>query len=271
MTTQADPVTGELALTAQDYATLDRMDEEQILAELRGQVLDTYVYSFPQGGKTVTGLSWAGIKAIASKMGAVGIDLAQLLETDTGWTCVVRATGPDGSSRIGAAQQAKQMWVNKDNKFVDDPHALPKAINKAQRNAIRALLPETLITALIEEHRNRGRVTPSQNQPQRPAITVTKPDAATAAPTQAKPTNGTTPTNAAAAVDAANARLVGLGRPAYYAGESKMYHATGAYKKMTGRASFPGGANADWQEVTDNLVEYAVTQLDSAASEKQPA
>ena len=142
-------------LTTTDFIALDRLDEEQIVAELQGAVLDEYVYSFKSGGKTVTGLSWAGVKAIAAKLGSIQIDLLQLVTTDEAYLCVVKATVPDGSSRIGAAEQCKVMSTKKGQQ--PDPFALPKVTSKAQRNAIRALLPETLITELVKMHAGQAK------------------------------------------------------------------------------------------------------------------
>jgi hypothetical protein len=143
-------------LTTADFQALDRLDEEQIVAELQGAVLDEYVYSFKSGGKTVTGLSWAGVKAIAARMGSIELDLLQLVNADASYLCVVKATAPDGSSRIGAAEQPKAMSTR--NGEQPDPFALPKVTSKAQRNAIRALLPETLITELVKMHAEQAKV-----------------------------------------------------------------------------------------------------------------
>lgn len=145
-------------LTTNDFQQLDRLDEEQILAEMQGAVLDQYVYSFKSGGRQVTGLSWAGVKAVAAKMGSVQVDLLQLTPGEGGWTCVVKATAPDGSSRIGAAEQPYEMDTKRGPQ--PDPFALPKCVSKAQRNAIRALLPESLITEVVKMHQ-------AQRQPAR--------------------------------------------------------------------------------------------------------
>ena len=140
-------------LTTTDFQQLDRLDEEQILAELQGAVLDQYVYSFKSGGRQVTGLSWAGVKHIASRMGGVQCDLLQLTDTGDAYLVVVKATAPDGASRIGAAEQPKVQKTRGGEQ--PDPFALPKAVSKAQRNAIRALLPESLIAEVIKMHQQQ--------------------------------------------------------------------------------------------------------------------
>jgi len=162
-------------LVTADFQQLDRLDEEQILAEMQGAVLDTYVYSFKSGGRQVTGLSWAGVKAVAAKMGSVQVDLLQLTPGEGGWTCVVKATAPDGSSRIGAAEQPYEMDTKRGPQ--PDPFALPKCVSKAQRNAIRALLPESLITEMVRMYQ-------AQQAPRRTQQPARK------APSKPQPANG---------------------------------------------------------------------------------
>jgi len=145
-----------------DFQALERLDEAQIVAELQGAVLDTYVYSFQSGGRVVTGLSWAGVKAVAAKIGAIQCDLLQLITADDAYICVVKATAPDQSSRIGAAEQAKTFQGK------PDPFALPKAISKAQRNAIRALLPESLIAEVVKMRAEQAKALPAQPRPTMP-------------------------------------------------------------------------------------------------------
>jgi len=135
-------------LTPTDFQQLERLDEAQIISELQGAVLQDYVYTV----KGKPALSWAGIKAVASKIGAIVIDLVNLTTTEENYLCVVKATAPDGSSRIGAAEQAR---VQDDGK--PDPFALPKVVSKAQRNAIRALLPETLIAEVVRLHSDQAK------------------------------------------------------------------------------------------------------------------
>ncbi|GAG36431.1 unnamed protein product, partial [marine sediment metagenome] len=53
------------------YSLMERKDEDQILAEIKGNVLEEFVYSFPQGNRQITGLSYAGVKQIALKMGNI--------------------------------------------------------------------------------------------------------------------------------------------------------------------------------------------------------
>lgn len=147
-------------LTTTDFQQLDRLDENQIIAELQGAVAQDMVYSFRSGGKQVTGLSWSGIKYLAARLGNIQVDLLQILDADESWCVLCKAMAGE-SSRIGAAEQPKTMKNGN-----PDPFALPKATSKAQRNAIRALLPEKLIVETIQAHAAiSAQAKPAQPQP----------------------------------------------------------------------------------------------------------
>ncbi len=137
-------------LTTTDFQALDKLDETQIIAELQGAVEQDMVYSFRADGKQVTGLSWSGIKHLAAKLGNVQVDLLEMIDTGETWVVAVKASIGD-SSRLGAYEQKKN-FVKRDGTVMADGFALPKATSKAQRNAIRALLPEKLIVETVKAH-----------------------------------------------------------------------------------------------------------------------
>lgn len=56
------------------------------------------------------------------------------------------------SSRIGVSSQPK-MFRTKQG-LIRDPFATQKALSKAQRNAIKQLLPQTMLKEWIQRHRN---------------------------------------------------------------------------------------------------------------------
>jgi len=137
-------------LTTADFMELERRDEEQILAEIQGQVIEEMVYSFPSGGRTVTGLSWVGIKEIARRYGKIDVDPVRLEDTGDAWIVVVKARDLErGTGILGVSTQPKSMKAR--GETVEDPFALQKATSKAQRNAIRSLIPETFLKAVITE------------------------------------------------------------------------------------------------------------------------
>lgn len=141
------------------YKLMDLADEKEIIASLSGAYLKGMVYTFDQGGRTVTGVSYTGIKEIAYQL-AVGTKREINIDPDT----VTREEDEDYyyvtmmahhhgvGTRIGTAVQAKKF--SNGNK---DPFAFVKAYSKAQRNALRAVLPELTIAAFIEQARGEGR------------------------------------------------------------------------------------------------------------------
>jgi len=131
------------------FREMDRRDEEQILAELEGKYLEEFVYQFHQGNRTVTGLSWAGIKEIAYRMGNINVDLERFEENETHFSIFVKATDSErGNTRLGVYSQPKTM-KRRDGSEEPDQFALQKALSKAQRNAMRALMPEQMLKVWI--------------------------------------------------------------------------------------------------------------------------
>lgn len=137
------------------FAIMERQDEDQIEAEIKGRFLEAFIYSFPQkGGGMVTGLSWAGVKEVARRMGHISIvDLAISVNED-GTTYRVLAKAKDLQTDVemyGVSEQSK-VQVFRNGETGTDQFALQKAVSKAQRNAIRSLIPEGLIKVMIEEY-----------------------------------------------------------------------------------------------------------------------
>jgi len=142
----------------EEFAIMERMDEEQILAELKGHYLEEFVYSFEHAGRRVIGLSWAGVKECAYRMG--GIDVVDCRVEDKGDYWLVMAKAVDrttGSGRYGISTQPKKMML-KDGSEQEDLFSLPKALSKAQRNAIRGLIPEGHIKIFLDHYLQEKRI-----------------------------------------------------------------------------------------------------------------
>ena len=149
----AEDTKNELVPVA-DYEVLDQVDDQAIVEMMTGQSIQDYVYSFKQGGKTVEGLTLAGINEAANRRGGIQVDDVQYEEREHSWLATAKATDTvTGSSRYGAYEQPKRMGNR------EDPHAFTKAIHKAQRNAVKQLLPVTVIKEVLNFylHRQAGR------------------------------------------------------------------------------------------------------------------
>ena len=153
-----------------EYEVLDQVDDRAIIEMMTGQAIEDYVYSFKQGGRTVEGLTLAGINEAANRRGGIQIDSVDYEEREHSWLAIAKATDTvTGSSRYGAYEQVKAMGNR------SDPHAFTKAIHKAQRNAIKQLIPVHVIKEVLNFYLNRQAVpaepqTESDSTPQQDKI-----------------------------------------------------------------------------------------------------
>jgi len=149
------------------FLLMDKEDEKQIIAEMRGEILKTYVYSYTDKGRKVTGLSKAGIDAAVKEAGAHGEAMRildkQVYRDEDCYEVIVTAgrfvVDKSGSGKeilldttLGAKRQMKKYPNGKIN-----PFAFEQAVVKAERNAKRKLLPEKLISELIKEYIKKGK------------------------------------------------------------------------------------------------------------------
>jgi hypothetical protein len=135
------------------FLDFDRRDEAQIEAELLGGVVAEYAYRFDQGAGAVTGLSLAGVMAVAQHMGGITCDEPPHWEIgEDEYYCEIAATDHGRGLKLwGNASQPKYLR-RRDGQQILDPHARAKALSKAQRNAVRKLIPETLATKMLEAY-----------------------------------------------------------------------------------------------------------------------
>lgn len=171
----------QVSVAPEMVAALTAADERQIQAELEGRALGSMVYSFKQGGSTVTGLSYKGIfeavrQVNTRKKGHIKIAAEPApkfeeitVDADTGRTddtgqpitearravrCTVYAIDEMyGSARFGTAIQMREQKLTKKDKagnplYKPDPFADAKALSKASRNALEGMLPLLLVEEL---------------------------------------------------------------------------------------------------------------------------
>jgi hypothetical protein len=171
---EAMPPEEALAVDVRDpsdvYRAMDRADEVMILEELMGRALDTMLYSFPQEGKTVTDLTVAGVNETVRMMNErggtqIGISpqppvVAEFTENGERFYRVM-VFGRDArfpESGRWAASIEPAMMTKKDGSKKWDKFALTKALNKAQRNALKAFIPEDFRQHIIALYLNKGSV-----------------------------------------------------------------------------------------------------------------
>jgi len=141
---------------------MEKRDEEQILAELQGVYLEKFVYSFKQGGQEIVGISWAGIKEIAYRIGEIETSIEKYEETDESYVFIVKATNKGVGSRLGVSNQPKNYANGKPDTF-----ALQKALSKAQRNAIRGVIPEATIEQYLKTFMQQSRHVDAKPEPRK--------------------------------------------------------------------------------------------------------
>jgi len=168
-------------LPEEAYTVLDRLDEKMIGSELAGLVeygAQELIYSFKIDGKDVTGLSWAGAKTLARWMAEkehpLDAEEKEVTQDEENWYADVKVVDKETGLGLWGTSKASKMKeihvVGEDRKWVKNPDGTWKviekpdgfartiALNKAQRNAILAHVPDKLIAEFIKKAIEEGRV-----------------------------------------------------------------------------------------------------------------
>ena len=159
----AEEKNNEMVPVTAEYEVVDQVDDQAIIELMTGQTIQDYVYSFKQGGRTVEGLTLAGINEAANRRGGIQIEAIDYEEREHSWIATAKAVDTiTGSSRYGAYEQPKMAGGRA------DPFAFTKAIHKAQRNAIKQLIPVPVIREVLNFYLNRK--TGAGNATQQPQL-----------------------------------------------------------------------------------------------------
>lgn len=148
------------ALPADVFRAMDRADEILILEELQGRALQTFVYSFESKGKRQTDLTVAGVNEsvrLMNERGGTQIGISEqppVVEyEERGGKDYVRVLvfarddRHKGSGRWGTAVEP----LNHSN-GAWDKFAFTKALNKAERNALKKQIPEDFRQSIIAQY-----------------------------------------------------------------------------------------------------------------------
>ena len=137
---------------------MDQLDAELIRQQLAGEPEEQapLVFAVQEGGKLYCELNWQGVKEavrVCAERGiarlAIGSVPPQLTETRDYCQFTVQAVdGISGQANWGVAREYK----------ADNPFALQIALTKAQRNALRALIPPAIRSELIRQAVEAGQV-----------------------------------------------------------------------------------------------------------------
>jgi len=139
-------------LPVEVFQTMERRDENQILAEMRGEFLEELVYDIEIQGRRVTNLSYAGVKEATRRRGNIEILEVRTEETDNEIRALVRVRDHENRIDVLGASAAEK----------SKPFAYTLAVNKAERNAFAKLIPAKWYAVLIDEWLQRHGQKPAQ-------------------------------------------------------------------------------------------------------------
>ncbi len=155
------------------FQAMDKLDDEAILAELEGRVVDTWVYHFPQEGKEIWGVSKVGIDQACREMAKQG---EAIREEDVLWS--IDPTDKEyvlfkaSASRIAVTKDGKEIpldramgtkrqsvnTVRRDGKTAPNPFWFEQGSIKALRNARARLVSEETRSKIIALAKEKGKV-----------------------------------------------------------------------------------------------------------------
>lgn len=164
------------------FRVLDAHDERMILQEAQRRLLKASLYDFPQGGQRVVDLSYQGVNELVRLMNATGrckiaVDpsslTVQTVVEDAGngpepflVATVYAADAVTGYGQFGTSTEPQRLRLKKstaearrrrgekipDDDTLFDVFARAKAVNKAQRNALKVFVPEEIRQTLIAQY-----------------------------------------------------------------------------------------------------------------------
>lgn len=145
------------------YTELDRQDEEIVVRQIAGEMVETMAYEFQMDGKPQRGLSIVGVSEATrayTEQRNVQVDVSMPVfrkttdgEGEPVYECDVKAValrnGVQINANLGTAEQ-RIFPKKKNGEVYFDPMARRKALSKAQRNAKLRLLPVELVTTMLQ-------------------------------------------------------------------------------------------------------------------------
>jgi len=148
------------------FFEMEARDEQQMLSEYEGRVMQEITYKV-QGQ---TAISYDGIKFLANKLGYIKVLSveAEFIEKPVQmWVATVLALNEKYQLQMPGAGEQEYMMKKKDGSEEPDPFARRKAISKATRNAVRAVIPEPMIIKFLDDVA-AGKIKPQQPIPPEP-------------------------------------------------------------------------------------------------------
>lgn len=127
----------------------EKKDEEQIISEMQNHIAQSWVYEIEVRGKKVTSLSYAGVKEAVRRRGNFRFQPCSCCGK------TVHVDQDDKEYRVQVTvhdENRNVMFLGAGQAYKNLPFAWVLAVNKAERNALRKMLPEKQIALLIEQY-----------------------------------------------------------------------------------------------------------------------
>lgn len=179
MTSEVSP--DDKRLSVEVFQQFDRWDEAQITAaeEMKDDLLQEFVYSIEVQGRQVTSLSAAGINEAMRRRGGVEIIHIRTEVDDKEIHAIVQVRDLIKKLDVSGTASCEKT----------KPFAWTLAMNKAERNAFRKLIPQKLIANLIKEYLERKKPKPvgTSITPEIPIPIETDPEVGTKIPAPVSP------------------------------------------------------------------------------------
>lgn len=145
------------------FRVLDRHDESQILDALQERVLDESLYDFGEGRNRKVDLSFSGVRECIHLMNRTGkvklriipksLEVEEFSEEDEAYyrATVWAEDRVTGEAYSGTSVEPKVLKL-RNGKERWDEFAHTKAVNKAERNALKKFIPEPIRQTLIAQY-----------------------------------------------------------------------------------------------------------------------
>jgi hypothetical protein len=140
------PTSGRPELPVQVFQQMESLDEDQIVTEaVKDELVEEFVYDIEIQRKHVTSLSYAGVKEAIRRRGKYETLEVHVEEDKDQYKCLVKIRDLIRQVDVLGASTCEK----------NKPFAYTLAVNKAERNAFRKLIPEKLIAAMVKEFLER--------------------------------------------------------------------------------------------------------------------
>lgn len=168
-------------------------DDAIIEAEMMGNILPYFIYSFQQDGKEVVGLTVKGVNEVVRRLGKdeksgskIHMNPAYMVKEEVSRDGIqgieISVFAEDlvsGNSAWGVKfepyKKTKKDWKTGKETIYTNTFATEKALSKAERNAKRKLIPEVLCTKMIEKLMKENPANVQKIEPPKNQMTVVKP------------------------------------------------------------------------------------------------